>query len=139
MSSLVVAKLCRWFGVPRGTVCYKPVKSAAKVDPKFSAPTKAMIEESRYQPTIWNSQIQIAFLHAPAGLQPHQIRTDIHARLVQVRALRNRIAHYEPIFQRNLHGDLSRIEDIVSYRCAHTIDWLRQSQMVRFMLGHRPI
>lgn len=92
----------------------------------------------RYQPTIWNSQIQAAFPHAPVGLQPHQIRADIHTRLLQVRALRNRIAHHEPIFKRNLHADLSKIEDIVSYRCPHTIDWLRQGQMVRFMLGHRP-
>jgi putative transposase len=41
-----IAKLCRWFGVPRRTVYYKPVKSAPKVDPKFVAPIKAMIEES---------------------------------------------------------------------------------------------
>lgn len=30
-----IAKLCRWFGVPRRTVYYKPVKSASKVDAKF--------------------------------------------------------------------------------------------------------
>lgn len=41
-----IAKLCRWFGVPRRTGYYKPVKSALKVDPKFAAPIKAMIEES---------------------------------------------------------------------------------------------
>ena len=41
-----IAKLCRWFGVPRRSVCYKPVKSPPKVDPKFVAPIKAMIEES---------------------------------------------------------------------------------------------
>lgn len=94
---------------------------------------------ARYQPTIWNSQIQIVFPHAPTGMQPHQIRAAIHTRLVQIRALRNRIAHHEPIFNRNLHADLSQIEDIVSYRCTHTTDWLRQGQMVRFILGHRPI
>jgi len=41
-----ISKLCRWFGVPRRTVYYKPVKSAPKVDPKFATPIKAMIEES---------------------------------------------------------------------------------------------
>ncbi|ANN76067.1 integrase [Bordetella flabilis] len=41
-----IAKLCRWFEVPRRTVYYKPVKSAPKIDPKFAAPIKAMIEES---------------------------------------------------------------------------------------------
>lgn len=33
-----IAKLCRWFGVARRTVYYKPVKSAPKVDPKFAEP-----------------------------------------------------------------------------------------------------
>ncbi|WP_419204477.1 hypothetical protein [Bordetella trematum] len=41
-----VSKLCRWFGVPRRTVYYRPAKSAPKVDPKYVAPIKAMIEAS---------------------------------------------------------------------------------------------
>ena len=41
-----IAKLCRWLDVPRRTVYYKPVKSAPKVDAKFAAPIKALIEES---------------------------------------------------------------------------------------------
>ncbi len=39
-----LTKLCAWFGVPRRTVCYKPVKSAPKVDPRFAEPIKALIE-----------------------------------------------------------------------------------------------
>jgi putative transposase len=38
-------QLCAWFGVPRRTVYYRPTKSAAKVDPRFAEPIKAMIEE----------------------------------------------------------------------------------------------
>lgn len=41
-----LAKLCRWFGVPRRTVYYKTVKSPPKVDIKYAEPIKAMIEES---------------------------------------------------------------------------------------------
>lgn len=41
-----IAKLCRWFGVPRRTVYYKSVRSAPKVDAKFAEPIKALIEES---------------------------------------------------------------------------------------------
>ncbi len=35
-----IAKLCTWFGIPRRTVCYKPVKAAPKVDPRFSEPIR---------------------------------------------------------------------------------------------------
>ncbi|MBN9675067.1 hypothetical protein [Salipiger bermudensis] len=40
-----IAKLYTWFGIPRRTVYYKPVKAAPKVDPRFADPIKKMIEE----------------------------------------------------------------------------------------------
>lgn len=41
-----LAKLCRWFDVPRCAVYYPSVKSVSKVDPKYADSIKAMIEES---------------------------------------------------------------------------------------------
>jgi putative transposase len=41
-----ISKLCRWFGVPRRTVYYRPVKAAPKLQERFVAPIKAMIEEN---------------------------------------------------------------------------------------------
>lgn len=41
-----IAKLCRWFEVPRRTVYYRPVKAEPKVQTRFAEPIKAMIEES---------------------------------------------------------------------------------------------
>ena len=40
-----VTKLCTWFGVLRRTVYYKPTKASSKLDDKFVAPIKALIEE----------------------------------------------------------------------------------------------
>ena len=42
--TVAIAKLCARFGVPRRTVCYTPGKAAAKVDPRFVDPIKALIE-----------------------------------------------------------------------------------------------
>ena len=39
-----MVKLCRWFGVARRTVYYRPTKAAPKVDPALAEPIKAMIE-----------------------------------------------------------------------------------------------
>ena len=41
-----LTKLCAWFGVPRRTVYYKPLKAPPKIDPAFEEPIKAMIEEN---------------------------------------------------------------------------------------------
>ncbi|MGY0632741.1 IS3 family transposase [Luteimonas sp. A478] len=40
-----VSKLCRWFGVPRRTVYYRPTKAAPKVRPELAEPIKQLIEE----------------------------------------------------------------------------------------------
>ncbi|ARE40554.1 Mobile element protein [Rhodovulum sp. P5] len=51
-----LTKLCAWFGVPRRTVYYKPVKSAPRIDPRFAEPIKAMIEENPsfgYRTVAW--------------------------------------------------------------------------------------
>ena len=41
-----ISKLCRWFGVPRRTVYYRPVKAAPKLQDRLVGPIKAMIEEN---------------------------------------------------------------------------------------------
>ena len=51
-----VTKLCAWFGVPRRTVYYAPVKAPPKIDPAFEAPIKKMIEENPsfgYRTVAW--------------------------------------------------------------------------------------
>lgn len=40
-----MAKLCRWFGVARRTVYYKPTKAPPKVKAELAGPIKALIEE----------------------------------------------------------------------------------------------
>ncbi len=54
--SVPLTKLCAWFGVPPRTVYYKPTKAAAKVDPRFAEPIKAMIEKEPsfgYRTVAW--------------------------------------------------------------------------------------
>ncbi len=41
-----MAKLCGWFGVCRRTVYYRPVKAEPKVQERFAAPIKGLIEEN---------------------------------------------------------------------------------------------
>ena len=39
-----MAQLCRWFGVPRRSMYYRPTKAPAKVKAALAEPIKAMIE-----------------------------------------------------------------------------------------------
>lgn len=40
-----LVKLCRWFEVPGRSVYYRPTRGAPKLQERFVAPIKAMIEE----------------------------------------------------------------------------------------------
>ena len=40
-----MARLCRWFGQPRRTVYYKPIKTPPKVKLELAEPIKTLIEE----------------------------------------------------------------------------------------------
>ena len=40
-----LVKLCRWFGVARRSVYYRPTKAPPKIRPELAEPIKAMIEE----------------------------------------------------------------------------------------------
>ncbi|MEX3583297.1 MAG: hypothetical protein VB137_13220 [Burkholderia sp.] len=42
--SVLMTKLCQWFGVARRTTYYKPTRSPAKVKPELAEPIKEMIE-----------------------------------------------------------------------------------------------
>ena len=42
-----LTKLCRWFGVARRSVYYKPSRAMPKVDLAFAEQIKALIEQER--------------------------------------------------------------------------------------------
>jgi putative transposase len=43
-----LASLCHWFGVPRRTVYYRPIKGAPKVKDQYVKPIKAIEENSSF-------------------------------------------------------------------------------------------
>jgi len=66
------------------------------------------------------------------------LRQSIYADLERVRLLRNRIAHYEPIFTRVLADDYQIIRTLVMYRCAVTAAWLDSCQNATAIIAAKP-
>lgn len=66
--------------------------------------------KASYHDTLWLPALRTAFLPAAAGggLQ----RKDAHVPLNHLRVFRNRIAHHEPIFRRDLARDHKRILEV---------------------------
>ena len=62
----------------------------------------------------------------------------IFSDLDQIRKLRNRIAHHEPIFTRNLDDDFKKIADLVKFRCPVTARWLVEKQRATVIIAAKP-
>lgn len=92
----------------------------------------------RFDDEIWKKHWAVALPNAKhADLQA--MRTEVFENLEKIRKLRNRIAHHEPIFNRNPQGDYKRIIKIISYCSQDTADWVKSCQRIDELLKIKPI
>lgn len=92
----------------------------------------------RFDARLWSRSMGQVFPGADHGTPLHRIRAEIHRDLEEIRRLRNRIAHHEPIFTRALAGDLAAIERVVKLRCPGTAAWMATHDLVTPLLRNRP-
>lgn len=90
----------------------------------------------RFDQSLWSGTLQ-RVLPGSRG-DAHRARAGAYADLERVRQLRDRIAHHEPIFARDLREDLTTIIRVVELRCPHIGMWMQDHQSVTSVLGQRP-
>lgn len=83
-----------------------------------------------YQMTLWRPALRRVFLH-----REKLARKQAHGPLNDLRILRNRIAHHEPIFDRNLIGDHNRILDLVGWMSPRMATWIEAHSEVCDLLA----
>jgi hypothetical protein len=93
---------------------------------------------ARHDVRLWNPHFRTVFSNAPSSHNIHYLREKIYHDIFAIRKLRNRIAHHEPIFTRNLHEDYDRILELISWRDPVASDWLDNIQKVSELLLNRP-
>src|SRR3546814_12472434 len=84
---------------------------------------------------IWNAQFRTCLPGAPQGQPTPQCRATAYADLQIIRRLRNRIAHHEPIFMRNIADDYQRIHDMIAWRSQVAAAWMDRTQAVLALLA----
>lgn len=93
----------------------------------------------RFDDRIWDKHLLPVFPNLDKKLSIATLRQNIYNDLEQLRKLRNRIAHHEPIFTRNLDSDYQKIINLIQYRCVITADWMRENQKVTGVLAVKPL
>ena len=112
--------------------------TTGKVIPELKFAFWESMFTARHDTRLWLPHLKQVFPAAPAGLSVNQLRGRIYNDLMAIRGLRNRIAHHEPVFQRNLAGDYQNIVQLVSLKSPLLSSWLAAHQSVVRVLGTQP-
>lgn len=118
-TGLWIDEAIREFKVPRDTV---PTGSIV-AELKFAFWVSLL--GKRYDATLWRQALFRAFL--PGGGTK---RSMVHNRMNALRRLRNRIAHHEPIFERDLQATHNEIIEAIRWMCPHTSQWINAQSRV---------
>lgn len=84
----------------------------------------------RFDKVLWKRQFFNSFPGAPRQDGPIAARKVYYDNVHESRILRNRIAHHEPIFTRNLQNDLNRVLQIIAWRNPVAARWLSEFEPV---------
>jgi hypothetical protein len=83
---------------------------------------------SRHDQRLWEPYLRQILPNLGPSKTVSQLRQEIYDDLEQIRYLRNRIAHHEPVFARNLTNDLEKIVALIAFRSNETAAWMMQNQ-----------
>lgn len=92
----------------------------------------------RHDVRLWGPHLRRVFPNLDPVKSVDQLRMEIYEDLEHIRMLRNRIAHHEPIFKRNLEDDFQRIASLIEYKCKVTCNWMQNNQQASFMIAEKP-
>ena len=87
-----------------------------------------------YEKTLWVPHLYRAFPHAG-----NKNRFDIHEQLVEIRTLRNRIAHHEPILKLDLPRFFTKTLTALEWICPVSAKWVRSTSCFHQRLHEKPL
>jgi len=116
----------------------RSARTTGKVIPELKFVFWQKMFTGRYDGRLWTPHIRRVLPNLSGSMTIAQCRQSIYDDLEQLRRLRNRIAHHEPIFTRNLFDDYQKIHNIVGYRCIETAAWLDRNQIATRVIAAKP-
>lgn len=126
---------------------YSPKKDLQSVRTNHSTTGKIIAElklafwvslfTARHHNRLWEDHIFTIFPYS-SYTNEEALRKEVRKRLEMVRLLRNRIAHHEPVFTRNLVRDLQEMKELIKFRSPELSVWVDSMEGVTALLPQRP-
>jgi hypothetical protein len=83
----------------------------------------------KYDSSLWRRSLYKGF-----QVGKGQKRSDVHGRLNALRRFRNRVAHHEPIFKRDILETHDEIIEAIGWMCRDTMAWARHHSRVPLVI-----
>ena len=113
--------------------------STGKVIPELNFVFWQQLFTHRHDVRLWNAHLKRVFPEHDPKKAMITTRKSIYADLEVIRKLRNRIAHHEPIFTRNLKEDLERMHGLVRLRSNLVASWMMINQIADIVISQLPL
>lgn len=113
--------------------------TTGKVIPELKFVFWEQMFTKRHDVRLWNAHLKSVFPEHAPSITVRELRKRIYSDLDAIRKLRNRIAHHEPIFKRNLAEEFNRIIDLVRLRSLLVESWLLANQQVLELIPLAPL
>lgn len=84
-----------------------------------------------YDASLWRRALHTGFRNGGG-----KRRSVVHQRLNSLRRFRNRIAHHEPIFERDLTATHDEILEAIGWMCPHTNAWTKSHSRLPEMVAY---
>lgn len=96
--------------------------------------TESMLTKSQHH-RLWAHQLFQIFPGIPRTQPIEDSRPLLHRQVRHMRLFRNRVAHQQPIFQRNLQEDYDIIRSLAGYRDPLAREWVSQIETITPLLA----
>lgn len=113
-------------------------QTTGKVIPELKFAFWQQMFTRRHDDRVWSAHLTRVLPQIDTVKSVRELRQELYHDLESIRRLRNRIAHHEPIFSRNLTEDFERITRLIAYRSTATAEWMRAHQQVMDLLATGP-
>jgi len=114
------------------------VLSAGKVVAELKFAFWEQMLTKRYDSRLWARYLTLSYPYKSDVSQYWQSRAEAKNIVFATRELRNRIAHHEPIFTRDILSEYQDIIKLISWCSEDTAKWLNEFDTVMDVLSTRP-
>ena len=124
--------------IDRGTPKGKSVPMHGQVISELSFGFWRYLCRPTFATSVWVPAVAAVFPEHPDAPDPHRVRAGVEDRVQRLHFLRNRIAHHEPIHERNLQRDREQLLELVHWICPHCYAWVVANSGSEKVLSARP-